>query len=345
MPKVLLVRHPTNRVDFYKVWWDWVGLNVPSVMPHLELRLLPCELGPETTARACVLWLQDPVEDWSLEAYRDAMTLADDCRKIGCDVVNPVDQLANACKFEGGLRISRAGFRTPRIVRITDAAAFREDAGGLPFPLCIREDRGHQKPMLRVDDWETLREVSLEGFESPIAVEVVDVRGSDGLYRKYRYVAAGEHGVAHHLQITPGWVTRGDDRVINDATKAEERAYIEGPDPHHERFQAARRELGLDFVAFDYGYDSTGAAVVWEANPYPFIRFCSSSGGNTYRHAPMHRTLAAMLALYLERAGIPVPAEVRTIIDVRDPSSSEVVARLRPPVAGVNSDRSRAAAT
>ena len=334
-PRVMLVRHPTNRVGFYQVWLDWVSLNFPECLTHFELRLLPCTVRQDAGVTLSVVWLQDPVEDWSQATYRHANALAAECRTLGISTINPVDSLANASKIEGTRRIAQAGFRTPQMVLIQDIEAFKRDAGGLTFPICVREDRGHQKPILRADDLRELEGLSLEGFERPIGVEIVDVRGPDGLYRKYRYIAAGDHGVSHHLQITPHWVTRGEDRIANDATKAEELAYVSGPDPHHGRFQDAMRALELDFAAFDYGYDRDGNAVVWEANPYPFIRFCSIGGSGEYRHAPMHRTMAAMLAMYLERAGIPAPDALETILAIGSPESDRIVAQLMPPVPDV----------
>lgn len=334
-PRVMLVRHPTNRVSFYRVWWDWVSLNFPECLVHFELRLLPCTVRQDAGVTLSVPWLQDPVEDWSQATYRHADALAATCSTQGVSTINPVDRLANASKIEGTRRIAQAGFRTPRMVVITDIDAFKRDAGGLSFPICVREDRGHQRPILRVENARELENLALEGFERPIGVEIVDVSGPDGLYRKYRYVAVGDHGISHHLQITPHWVTRGEDRIANDATKAEEIAYVNAPDPHHARFQAACRALELDFAAFDYGYDRDGNAVVWEANPYPFIRFCSIGGSGEYRHAPMHRTLAAMLAFYLERAGIHPPDTLETILAVGSPESDRIVAHLTPPVPNV----------
>jgi len=331
-PRVMLVRHPTNRVRFYQVFLDWVSLNFPECLVHFELRLLPCTVRQGAGVALCVPWLQDPVEDWSQATYRHADALEATCNTHGVSTINPVDRLVNASKIEGTRRIAQAGFRTPRMVLIQDIEAFKRDAGGLTFPICVREDRGHQKPILRVENLRELENLALEGFERPIGVEIVDVSGPDGLYRKYRYIAAGDHGVSHHLQITPHWVTRGEDRIANDATKAEELAYVNAPDPHHARFQAACRALELDFAAFDYGYDRDGNAVVWEANPYPFIRFCSIGGSGEYRHAPMHRTMAAMLAFYLERAGIRSPDTLDTILAVGSPESDRIVAELAPPV-------------
>ncbi|MDX2143504.1 MAG: hypothetical protein SFV19_09125, partial [Rhodospirillaceae bacterium] len=131
---------------------------------------------------------------------------------------------------------------------------------------------------------------------------------ADGLFHKYRYFAAGAVGVSQHLQVSADWITRGSNRVLTDATRAAELVYIAAPDPHHARFQAARAALKLDMVAFDYGYDQAGEVVVWEANPFAHIQFARTT--TTYRNVALHRSVAAMLRLYLDTAGLPVPEVV-----------------------------------
>jgi hypothetical protein len=45
--------------------------------------------------------------------------------------------------------------------------------------------------------------------------------------------------------------------------------------------------------------------------------------------------MAAMLAFYLKRAGIPVPDALETILAVGSPESDRIVAQLMPPVPDV----------
>ena len=101
-------------------------------------------------------------------------------------------------------------------------------------------------------------------------------------------------------------MTRGNERIVSAQTRFDELQYIDGPDPNHEQLQRGREALGLDFVAFDYGYDHENRMVVWEANPYPFIPEFSRRR-LAYRNTALDRTLAAILALYLEAGGLGVP--------------------------------------
>jgi hypothetical protein len=192
--------------------------------------------------------------------------------------------------------------------------AFRETRLGLPLPLFVREELGHGGPMLRADTDDEVRAIDVSGFRRPLAVELIDVRSADGLYRKFRYVVAGDVGISLSTHVSPGWVTKGESlkQLFTDELRDEDIAYINRPEPNHDRFVAAREALALDFIAFDYGVDLNGEPVVWEANPYPFVHILG--GRREYRTKPTHRVFGAMTALYLSRAGLEVPPKLAEVI-------------------------------
>ncbi len=144
----------------------------------------------------------------------------------------------------------------------------------------------------------------------------------DGFYRKYRYVAAGDTGVPLHLHVKDHWFVKGANQLYSEEIRNEDVAYISGPDPNHEALQRARRALKLDFVAFDYSYDRAGRLVVWEANPYPYFHFIG--GRRAYRSPAVERAFAAILKLYHERSGLPVPGEVERLLACPSGASREV---------------------
>lgn len=313
-PRLLIVRHPAKKARFYDVILDWVAQHVPEARGRFELRLLPCRLQAPGDYALHVPWLQDPVEAWSLAAYRQASALARRCDQAGIPVFNRVDRLANASKRECSRRLAALGIRTPRVELIDDPARFRRTQLGLSLPLIVREDQGHGGAMHRVDAAGDLARVPIEPMRRPVAIELIDVRcPADGLFRKFRYVAAGSLGVPHHLQTTDHWITRGTIRVHTPAVDEQEIAFISQPEPHQALFQAARQALGLDLVAFDYGFDASGRLVVWEANPFP--HFHLPRRRLSYLAPAMHRTLAAVVHAYLERAGLPIPEPLAAILD------------------------------
>ena len=346
-PRFLVVRHARRKRHFYDVVLDWVAQHFPRLrtlfdvwdlpdetardFPHrpdllvwrrlaglakrlvrrdrAPLRLLRGGLPAHSDYRLHLAWLQDPVEQWSTATHARACGLAAECDSRGIPVINRVDRLTNAAKATAARLITAAGIRTPRMAVIHDAAEFRETRLGLPLPLFVREDWGHCGRMWRADTPAEVRRLPLAKLKRPVAVEIVDVRDPrDGLCRKYRYVAAGEVGVSHHVQASSDWITRGDNRVVTDATRAEELDYITRPDPYHAELQRARRALGLEMIAFDYGLTQSGELILWEANPFPHIKF--SKRLLAYRNAALHRTLLAILHLYLTTAGLPVPSEI-----------------------------------
>jgi glutathione synthase/RimK-type ligase-like ATP-grasp enzyme len=309
MARVLLIEHFKHKRGFYQVVLDWVALNLPASRPVFDLRRLHRDLRPEADHTLLVPWLQDPVQAWSERAYANALALEAICDERGIPVLNRVENLTRSGKASGAMLMRECGLRTPRMALVTDADAFRGDFLGLRFPLFVRGDWGHGTAMPLARDEQAACNIAVEEFKRPVAVELIDLPDPhDGLYRKYRYMLAGDRGVAHHMQASVEWVTRGNGRVTNDRTRQEELDYISRPCPHHDLFNRARHALGLDFVAFDYGIDESGQAVVWEANPFPHIKFSRTT--LVYRNEALHKTMAVMVALYLERAGIAVPARL-----------------------------------
>lgn len=328
--KILTLRHPTQSPDFYQVFLNWIKQNYSLYSGLFELRLLPMAQSNLERYALYLPWLQDPVQNWSQLAFQQAQQIEHKFHAIGTPVINPVTALHYAGKFEGARRMAAAGLNVPKMAIVSDFNKFKQDLGGLNLPLFIREDWGHGGPMLRIDSLADLEQINIAAFERPIAIEIINVRNADGLYRKYRYFAVGAYGISHHLFAQPHWITRGSERVYTQQTKTEELTYIAKPDPHHEEFQAARRSLGLDFVAFDYGYTPHGQMIIWEANPYPYIRWPSINGQSEYRVAALHRTMAAMLLFYLEQVGLQAPAELTAIVNYQTEGDAALAKMQRP---------------
>lgn len=312
-PCILVVRHPQYQTRFYDVVLEWAAEHAPECRQLLDVRDLPCSVSQWWGVRLLVPWLQDPVQAWSKATFAFVEKLTAQCDARAIPVINRVGRLANAGKVAAAETLRSTGLRTPCMAPITDAAAFRRDVAAFAYPLFVREDWGHGLPMIRADTPREAAALPLERFARPVATELVDARDAqDGLHYKYRYLACGDIGVSHHVQASVDWITRGSNRVANDATRERELAYIARQDPHHERFQAARIALGLEFVAFDYGYTREGEVVVWEVNPFPHIQFGRAS--TVYRNRAIHRSVAAMLKMYLDYARLEAPAAIEAAV-------------------------------
>jgi hypothetical protein len=304
--RFLIIRHHKSGPRTFDLLLKWVDRHVPEIRGRFELQSLPCTKLDLSRHSACVFWLGDPVQDWSETAYRQAKELAARCRVEGIPIVNDVEKFTNATKCLGAKLIGGVGFRTPVTKEITDIPRFRRDLSGMELPVLIREDWGHTRPTFRVDSMEDLQHVPIETLHRPIVVEFIDVLSADGLYRKCRYFAAGPRGVTHHLQVKDDWLTKGKGQVMRDDIRAEEIDYLCCPDPHHDMFQRAREALGLDTVAFDYGYTPSGETIIWEANPFPLIHF-PFAANRQHRRPAIDRTFAAIVKLYCELANIDSP--------------------------------------
>jgi hypothetical protein len=311
--RMLIVRHSGKQPYRFSYFLQWIERELPAIRACLELRLLPCRIGDLSPYVLCVPWLQDPVADWTPRGYRQAIDLAARCAAAGIPVLNGVDRTARSVKSECTRRIASAGVRTPRIVPIRSAEMLRDALGELGLPLLVREDRGHGQPALLVETRADVDRVRLDRFAHPVAAEFIDVRSSDGLYRKYRYLAAGEQGVARHLMIGDHWEVRTENRVRSTAARAEERAFLETPDPNRDALERARRALEFDLAAFDYSYDRAGRLVVWEANPYPDLSY-PEHPSQRWTFPFVERSFAAVVRLYLETAQLPVPAKLDDLL-------------------------------
>lgn len=243
------------------------------------------------------------------------MTLQTECQHRGLGVINDLSQLRNTSKSLGAQLMRAPGLRTPQHVSITDPTSFRNDYAGLEFPLLIRDDRGHGQAAILVKTPDDLAAVDFSQFNSPIAVEFIDTRSEDdGLFRKYRYVAAGEIGVPRHLIANDSWEVRPQRRLMNAKLRDEELEYVNAPDPNHAVLQTARRALGLDVVGFDYSYDRQGRIVVWEANPFLNLNYPAQAKAS-HINLSVRRSFAVVAWLYCVRAGISVPDGIASMLD------------------------------
>jgi hypothetical protein len=171
------------------------------------------------------------------------------------------------------------GLLVPRVLRFRggdpEAALAAVTGAGLVFPLIVRHPATHRgRTMVRVEDEAQFRS-AVDEDRDYFAIEFVDYRRADGLFRKYRMWSFGGRQLFRHLAITPDWnvhITEGNAFIIdrNDLIAEEQRLMErrEGafPDQVHAIIAAIGERLGLDYFGVDFGFHTDGRMVLFEAN-------------------------------------------------------------------------------
>jgi hypothetical protein len=317
--KIAVVRHRQGLCNYYKMFLKWTSERFPEVRSRMELRLLPCNIRDWSQYALVVPWIPDTLLYRSARVREMADELVKSADANGVPVINRPEKLLGTSKLDGARQIDGWRVRTPWVEPIMDVEGFRRDLHGLSTPLLVRENLAHggRSPMFLVRRPDEAKDIPLEEFANPIAVEFIDVRDSDdGLVRKYRYMGMGDTGIAHTLQVSSHWEVRSGSRLLNERTISEEIAYTSGPDPHHDILQRIRCGMGLDFLAFDYSLDKEGHLVVWEVNVLPDLSLPTNSN-RKHLTPPIERAMAATLKLYLDRAGVEVPQRLEDMLEVK----------------------------
>ena len=312
--RILVLRQKTHLADYNDDFLAWVKRTSPRDAGSFLLRRLPSRRAIDWNNVTIVLpWVQDPLREHHPRAYEALKDVEAQADARGIPVLNRADALSNSIKSVASGILTRAGIRTPKMMRITDAGAFRASgAVEMGFPLVIREDRGHGARIVLVRDAAELASVRLEAYECPLAVEFLDTRGPGGLFRKYRYVAIGDGGASRHMIASRQWEVRVRSRVMTPAIAAEEVAYLAGEIRERDTFRAAREALGLDVVSFDYGFDADGQLIVWDANPAAILWDPNANHAGLEHQRPyVERLYSELLRYYMARAArdTSAPAE------------------------------------
>jgi hypothetical protein len=234
-------------------------------------------------AAAVILFVQDPLGPLYPRVYRYAQELERLCDHAGVPLVNRPEPLSRTCKSTQLLLLRRAGVDAPRAVRL---AHWRDAIAGelVPFPLFLRYDCGHASddegfagPFATADElrraglpgsdgWPTLRHLA-----GVAAVEFLETRCDDGLYRTFRTWVVGDRVIRSRLTVARVW--HGHRPTVEDRElfRDEIRTFLHGePDAAEGALMlAAARATGLEIVAIDHGPTREGRHVVYDVNPYP----------------------------------------------------------------------------
>jgi hypothetical protein len=241
----------------------------------------------------------------------EALTAARDVvARSGAPVINPPDRVAATGREAIARRLAaHPDIRAPAVRRLARADIAAAD---LTFPHLLRTPGFHTgQHFQRVERREDLAEGlgRLPGDEL-LAIEPLDARGADGLYRKYRAMLIGGVAFPVHLAVSEHWKVHYFSAAMaeNAAHRAEEAAFLAGMDavigPRAASALAAiGSALGLEYAGVDFAVAPDGRLILFEANPGMVISPPGPESMWDYRRLLIGRALAAVKALLLAKAG------------------------------------------
>jgi hypothetical protein len=232
-------------------------------------------------------------------------------------VINPPDRVAPTGRVANAQRLGELeDVVAAQSVELPHAAALRVSAAdldrlGLRFPIAARAPGFHTgRHFERIDGFVDLAPTvaALPG-DAVILMNLIDSRGSDGLFRKYRAMMID--GVLHplHLAVSPLWkvhyftadmAERPDHRALDAAFLADMPAVLGARAMAAlERVKAA---LGLDYGGIDFTLTPAGEVLVFEANAAMVVYPPPPGEIWDYRRAPTERVIDAVRAMIKARA-------------------------------------------
>ncbi|MDE1943326.1 MAG: tetratricopeptide repeat protein [Betaproteobacteria bacterium] len=208
-----------------------------------------------------------------------------------------------------------AGLKLPRVSLLpkSQPAAFIQSlaAAGLALPVLLRSPGYHGGQFfVRVD---TLQEVEQALAQLPgnalLALEILDARGADGLFRKFRMMSIDGRLHPIHLALARHWKVHYFSSEMAQAApyRAEEAAFLDDPAGFLgptvmdtlARLQAA---IGLDYFGMDFGLDAAGQVLLFEANATMVLQPPTDDPLWDYRRPAMESALEATRTMLRERA-------------------------------------------
>jgi aromatic-L-amino-acid/L-tryptophan decarboxylase len=198
-------------------------------------------------------------------------------------ILNPPAAVLPTSRGENAKRLAHLpGVITPITVKLSRAELSAPAAAAstlarhhLAFPLLLRSPGYHTgQYFLRVENPAALPDAlaHLPG-EELIVIQYVDARGSDGKIRKYRVMMIDGRLYPWHVAISNHWKVHyfSAEMAENPQHRAEDAAFLEnmpavlGPAAMN-ALAAIQSTLALDYAGIDFGLNSNGELLLFEAN-------------------------------------------------------------------------------
>ena len=241
-------------------------------------------------------------------------------------------RVGNSNRFAGipGIRTARTVCMPHSVIASSDAVSALA-SHGLGFPLLLRAPGFHMgKHFVRVEGSGELRETVSElveilgktGSVDPenglLAMEFLDGRGHDGLFRKYRVLFVDGEMLPVHLAACEDWkihyfsaqLAQHPERRAEDARFLAEMPAVLGSGVMR-ALAAIRDTLALDYAGVDFGVDREGNLLLYEANANMAIIHPGPEAIWDYRRPAIERIYTAVHAMLLRRASLNVSSAAR----------------------------------
>ncbi|HWE53079.1 MAG TPA: tetratricopeptide repeat protein [Bryobacteraceae bacterium] len=203
----------------------------------------------------------------------------------------------------GGAKLSRA---------VLAGAADALAGLGLEFPLLVRTPGFHTgRYFVRVEKAGDLAGAlaELPGDEL-VVMRYLDARGPDGKVRKYRVMMIDGELYPLHAAISSDWKIHyfTAEMAESAAHRAEDAAFLEnmagvvGP-LAMSALREIQRRLGLDYAGIDFGLNSKGEILFFEANATMVVNAPEPGEKWDYRRPAVERIFSAVRNMVIGRAG------------------------------------------
>jgi tetratricopeptide (TPR) repeat protein len=213
------------------------------------------------------------------------------------------------------------GVVAPRISRIdratlrSQAAAALLEADGFVFPLLLRSPGYHTgEHFIKVESaGDVVAAVDALPGDELLVIEYLDSTDSLGNARKYRVMIVDGVIYPLHLAISRDWKVHyfSADMAEQAVNRAEDEAFLIDMagtlgEPAMTAIARIRDALQLDYGGIDFGRDSRGSVVVYEANASMIVPTPDADPKWDYRRRPVALIQAAVRRMFIARARIVV---------------------------------------
>lgn len=257
-----------------------------------------------------------PAHDAVINAIGDADRCADALAALpallqlsAAPVVNPPDRVLRTSRASPWLRAAGvAGAILP------DCAAVGRDGliGGPPpgfrFPFLLRSPGFHTGEHFHlVQDAAGLRGALAHMPAGPLtAIQYIDTKAADGLFRKYRVMMIGGELYPLHLAASRAWKVHyfTADMAREEALRREEAAFLDAMPAclgavAMQALRGIAERLGLDYAGIDFARAPDGQIIVFEANAAMTMVMPTVEPMWDYRRAAIGRAIAAAQTMLL----------------------------------------------